>query len=1253
MRRASILILLVASFHFSFGAVYHVSISGNNNGDGSPGNPWRTLAHAVARVPGGQGHTIRLSAGTFVENGAFTVPAGVNIEGAGVDQTIIKAASSFYFNPATPGFALDKFLMNLTSGSATNGNQTLKNFTIDGDGKRLHGGIYVKYRNNVTIENVKVNATNFCGIWIWDVKNSLLKNVTLINCSWGSASWAAGALQLANLESVELTGLHIDENVGYGVKALGSGGNRITKMKFHDSRITVTPNGKWNNGSAPNISFELWEVLLTDCEIYNNYMDNHLSLVNVPTTPTGGRSVRVYNNVFDLKARAGGHGYGIEVTINDVEIDHNWFNGGSYGVANWSPTKCSNWSIHHNTFYGLSSGWPGSVLRSQVSGLHNVIFVNNTIELAGTSTINVVSLHGGSSTNVQIKNNLIIDSNTSYSFWQNPLIFMENGASISAFQVTHNMFQKMPVGSVGGVSYATNKTGDPQINRTGARPSPFYVPKSGSPLIDAGTNVGLPYSGSAPDIGAYEVGAVSPPPNQTPTVAITAPSNNSTIPSGNINITANASDPDGSISKVEFFNGNTKLGEDNTSPYSFTWNNVQSGSYTITARVTDNQGAAATSSPINITVNSPNTSPTVALTSPAANATFNSGATINLTANASDSDGSISKVEFYSGNTKLGEDTSSPYSFNWTNVQPGTYTLTARATDNQSASTTSSSISVKVNAANALPVVNLTSPTSNATFTTGETVSLAATASDSDGSITKVEFLNGNTKLGEDNSSPYSFNWSNVQPGTYTLTARATDNQSGTTTSSSITIKVNAANVLPAVTLTSPAANATFTSGTTINLTADASDSDGSITKVEFFNGNTKLGEDTSAPYSFNWTDVQPGTYTLTAKATDNNSGTKTSAPIHIKVTPTNISPVVAIATPSANATFEQGANINITATATDQDGTVAKVEFFVNNKKVGEDFTSPYTVNWTDAIPGNHTLFARATDNDGDVSTSSIVPIAILPEKGVPLVTIFSPANNAVIAVGDVIVIEANVSADGVISNVEFFDGTKKLGEDSSTPYSFQWNNASEGNHTIVVRATDSNNKSAEDQITIIIAGKPVANAGDDIIVTLPDVAQLDGSLSTGSSSLTFLWTQISGPTKSIIDQPTTSSPTISGLSEGEYIFELTISDNGLTEKDQVKITAVEAAPAEEVVEGVIPRFFSPNSDGINDVWELPSDEAFANATVTIFNRAGQTIYHSESYQNSWDGTVNGQALQSGAYFYVIRLRNSSDIKGSVRIVR
>lgn len=510
MKRIIILALLTVSFHFSFATVYYVSTSGNDgSGNGSAASPWRTLKHAVSKVPANQGHVIKLSAGTFVESGQFNVPAGVSVEGAGMDQTIIKAASSFHFNPGDPGFAIDRFLMTLSSGSATNGNQTLKNFSIDGDGKRLHGGIYVKFRNNVTIEDVKVQFTNFCGIWLWDVKSTVVRDVKLINCSWGSTGWASGALMLAHIDGATIDNINIDENTGYGVKALSSGGNKISRMKVSNSRISVNPAGKWNNGSAANISFELWEVLLTDCEIYNTYFDNHLSLVNVQTNPTGGRSIRVHHNTFDLKNRANGHGYGIELSINDAEIDNNWFNGGNYGIAHWSPAKCSNWSIHHNTFTGLSSGYPGTVVRAQVSGLHNVKFFNNTVELSGTSTINVFGLHGGRSENVQIKNNLIIDANTSYSWWANPLIFTENGASLSGFQVTNNHFQKMPVGSVGGASYANNTAGDARISKTGSKPAPYFVPANGSPLIDAGVDVGFPYKGARPDIGAYESGHTS------------------------------------------------------------------------------------------------------------------------------------------------------------------------------------------------------------------------------------------------------------------------------------------------------------------------------------------------------------------------------------------------------------------------------------------------------------------------------------------------------------------------------------------------------------------------------------------------------------------------------------------------------------------------------------------------------------------------------------------------------------------------
>ena len=506
MMRIFIIAVLFFGFHNAFSTDYYVSISGNDGGSGTAASPWRTLRFAVTRVPANQGHTIRISAGTFVESGQFNVPPGVNVEGAGVDQTIIKAASNFYFNPGDPGFALDKFLMTLSSSGQTAGNQTLRNFTLDGDGKRLHGGIYVKSRSNVNIQSIKVQNTNFCGLWIWDVKSSALRDVRLVNCSWGSTGWASGALQLANLENVTIERLNVDENTGYGIKALGSGGNRITNMKVFDSRISVNPAGKWNNGSAPNIAFELWEVYLVGCEIYNTYMDNHLSLVNVQTPATGIKSIRVHHNTFDLLSRAGGHGYGIELSINDAEIDNNWFNGGSYGIANWSPAYVTNWSIHHNTFNNLSNGYPGEIVRSQQTGIHNVKIYNNTVEFSGTTTMNFLGLHKGQSTNIDIKNNLVVNSNTSYNWWPNQLIFTEGGASISGLTVSNNFLSNLPIGYSAG-SIANNFTGDPKISKSGARPNPYFAPVAGSPLIDKGVNVGFAYQGSAPEIGAHESGA--------------------------------------------------------------------------------------------------------------------------------------------------------------------------------------------------------------------------------------------------------------------------------------------------------------------------------------------------------------------------------------------------------------------------------------------------------------------------------------------------------------------------------------------------------------------------------------------------------------------------------------------------------------------------------------------------------------------------------------------------------------------------
>jgi hypothetical protein len=95
--------------------------------------------------------------------------------------------------------------------------------------------------------------------------------------------------------------------------------------------------------------------------------------------------------------------------------------------------------------------------------------------------------------------------------------------------------------------------------------------------------------------------------------------------------------------------------------------------------------------------------------------------------------------------------------------------------------------------ANIPPTVNITSPSNGAAFTQGSSITITASASDNDGTVSKVEFYNGNTKLGEDLTSPYTYNWTNAAVGSHSLTAVATDNAGATTTSQAVNITVNAA----------------------------------------------------------------------------------------------------------------------------------------------------------------------------------------------------------------------------------------------------------------------------------------------------------------------------------------------------------------------------------------------------------------------------------------------------------------------------
>lgn len=362
-------------------------------------------------------------------------------------------------------------------------------------------------------------------------------------------------------------------------------------------------------------------------------------------------------------------------------------------------------------------------------------------------------------------------------------------------------------------------------------------------------------------------------PNVPPEVDITSPTSGTTYNApGTIQIQASATDFDGTITDVEFYIDGSLLGSGQLANGSFEINyTLTNGTHTITAVVTDNNGAQTTSSPVSITANIPNNCPTVQITSPSDGLIIGSAAALSINASASDSDGTVTQVEFFVNGQSIGVDVtptfSVPYNFN----QDGLYEVVAVATDD-SACSSSDLIYVQVGP-NQLPVISVTQPLNNDVLTSFQTLVIQTNTNDPDGTITKVEFFVNGSFVGEDIGAPYQMPYDFNQLGTYDIVAIATDNAGDTGTSTTVTVTVDIDNFMPDVMMTSPANNTTFTPFDMIELSADAEDPDGDIQHVEFFINGVSYEIDDEFPYLVYWQPPGAGTYVIKAIATDADGG--------------------------------------------------------------------------------------------------------------------------------------------------------------------------------------------------------------------------------------------------------------------------------------------------------------------------------------------------------------------------------------------
>ena len=594
--------------------------------------------------------------------------------------------------------------------------------------------------------------------------------------------------------------------------------------------------------------------------------------------------------------------------------------------------------------------------------------------------------------------------------------------------------------------------------------------------------------------------------NKVPTVSIASPLSGASFAApATIAITATAADADGSVVRVDFYQGTTLIGSRTVAPFAFTWNGVAAGSYSLTAKATDNAGASKTSPAVAITV----VEPSITIASPGAGAAVSvltvsvagafsgdPGSTVvvdgpfgsriatisgntysavvdlvpgantlrasvarrngtsesttstvvaspgplltftapNLATSAFDTQtpvtmvvdalspvGSIAKVDFFRNGALLGTAAVAPYRFTWASPVAGSHTLSAVATDERGI-TGSTTLPIVVKGPNAAPFVTMTSPAAGTSYVAPATIALAAAAGDSDGAVARVDFLRDGIVVGSTNVAPFAMTLPGVAAGVYAFAARATDDRGGVTTSSPVGVVVAAANTPPSVRLVAPADNARFHAPAAIALGAIATDADGSVARVDYLAGNSVIASAAVPPFPATWSNVAPGTYTLTARATDNAGASAQSAPVTV-VVDANAAPTIVLTSPASGTRYFAPADIALAATASDLDGTVAGVAFLANGVNVATVGAPPYATTWRQVPAGTYAVTARAVDDAGAASLSAPVTVNVVAAS----VSIDSPADGTNVP-GDHVHVQgtidappgAGVAVNGVLAAVD-----------------------------------------------------------------------------------------------------------------------------------------------------------------------------------------------------------------------------------------
>lgn len=407
--------------------------------------------------------------------------------------------------------------------------------------------------------------------------------------------------------------------------------------------------------------------------------------------------------------------------------------------------------------------------------------------------------------------------------------------------------------------------------------------------------------------------------------------------------------------------------------------------------------------------------------------------------------------------------------------------------------------------------VAITAPAVSAPFTAPATVAITATAKSSNGTINKVEFYNGTKLLGEDASSPYTYSWTNVAAGTYTITAVATDNKAVKTTSEAVTVKVNVPQAPYGGTARAIPGTVQFeeydeggngvayfdsSPGTSVSPAPNfRTDEDVDIETCTDIGGGYNLGYTIAGEWlEYTVNVAAAGKYTLTLRVACNG----TDRTVALQSDGTAITGDVKIPDTGDWQIWE--------------DVTVKDVQL-----KAGKQVIR-ITIGATDYVNLNYMKFEAA---------SAATP---------PTVAIISPADKSQSIVNQTVTVNATASSvESKIVDVMFYNGTQLISTDDLSPFSAEWKPTVAGSYTIKAVATDATGAKSETSILLNVVNAPVVKtvalkAGWNIIG-----CPIEGSTDI-AKALSSIWAQVEAVKDHEGFYLTTNSPAMNSLTTVEY---------------------------------------------------------------------------------------------------------------------